>query len=298
VIDISGNIGHPFFGLTALALAVSLGLRLLNKTKSRLSWSLITLLSGLAFLIGISASGNGLSTLAHPGSPEAQHVIFSLVLIICGLVMITARDKTDGSYEAVKIVQLLASAAVSWLHKHPSTGHGHAASWEEPYHRAIAVTFVMIAVLTYVSTQTKKRNGLLWAQVALLTLLSVGLLMYIEPTAAHTTAHADSHVMSTAMPTEAICQTPGKTWNVSLDSQSFNPSTLAVDRCDIVVFTATDSSQHILAAGSHLQHADYPGLNDVTLTPGQPYPLIITESGELPVHDHNSETLAMTIVVL
>src|SRR6266536_1180515 len=100
-------------------------------------------------------------------------------------------------------------------------------------------------------------------------------------------AHGIWHIHHYFGQATAACSRTGAVHQLTVSEQNMSPSRIVAKRCDKLVITATDATNHELAFGPHARHEPYPDfVNDQVLGQGQAINLTLVQSGVYPLHDH------------
>ena len=104
-------------------------------------------------------------------------------------------------------------------------------------------------------------------------------------------------VIANANSSEAGCERPGETHNISITDDVASPRNTYATKCDKVVITNSDAVTRKIGFGDHDNHQAFGGVDEKVLHKGQSFTLLLTETGTGNFHDHYNYDVEGTIVV-
>ena len=113
----------------------------------------------------------------------------------------------------------------------------------------------------------------------------------------HTALHALGGNHHAAESTSVCATAPAHKHTLNFTTSGVSPNTLVVNKCDEVTITNGTGEELIAAIGPHSHHTDYPGFTETPLRPGQTYSFRASQSGSFPIHDHDNESIAGTLII-
>ena len=128
-------------------------------------------------------------------------------------------------------------------------------------------------------------------------ILTLFYLIGIVTLGSHTVLHALGGNHYAAESTSACAAGPTHKRTLNFTMSGVSPKTLVVNKCDEITIANGTSAELIAAIGPHSHHAHYPGFTETPLQPGQTYSFRASQSGSFPIHDHDNESLAGTLVI-
>jgi len=104
-------------------------------------------------------------------------------------------------------------------------------------------------------------------------------------------------VIANANSSDAGCERPGETHNISITDDVASPRNTYATKCDKVVITNSDAVTRKIGFGDHDNHQAFGGVDEKVLHKGQSFTLLLTETGTGNFHDHYNYDVEGTIVV-
>ncbi len=104
-------------------------------------------------------------------------------------------------------------------------------------------------------------------------------------------------VIANANSSEAGCERPGETHNISITDDVASPRNTYATKCDKVVITNSDPEMRKIGFGAHDDHQAFSGVDEKILGQGQSFTLVLSETGTGNFHDHYNYDVEATIVV-
>jgi len=93
------------------------------------------------------------------------------------------------------------------------------------------------------------------------------------------------------------CQPNQKNYEIVIKDEIASPANVIAARCETLTITNLDSADRLMAFGVHDKHLAYNGVTEKMISKGQSFTVVLVQTGDFLVHDHDDEDVGATFTV-
>ena len=93
------------------------------------------------------------------------------------------------------------------------------------------------------------------------------------------------------------CRPNQKNHEIVIKDEIANPSTVTATRCETLTIKNLDNVDRLMAFGVHDRHLAYNGVTEKMIAKGQSFTVVLVQTGNFLVHDHDDEDVGATFSV-